>query len=298
MYNPEAKSPAPGEAGVTGRVIDKIWLFFSSVKLTIVLLVLLVAAMSYGTYVETALTNGAARILIYRTWWFDTLIALVALNLIGCTLRRAPYKIHQAGWITTHIALLLIMAASVITHRFGMQGQMIVPEGESSNVFFLEELDREKLEMVSGEPRSLPFSVYAIAFEQVLYPGISTTRMFRTQALAWEPDKSDTVKWDIVLNHPLVMRGYKISQSSWIELGEGRQATVLGVAYDPGIPYMYAGSILLVVGMIGIFFVKPYLKKKFPPKPVQRILSLPENTEMTAELDPKTPEMIAEETKS
>jgi len=238
--------------GGFGRVIDKVWLFFSSVKLTIVLLVLLVGAMSYGTYVETALSNGAARILVYRTWWFDTLIALIAMNLIGCTLRRAPYKIHQAGWITTHIALLLIMAASVITHRFGFHGQMIVPEGESNNIFFAEELDREKLEMVNGEPQQLPFNVYCKSFDQILYPGISTTRMFRS-------------------------------------LGQGRQATVLGVAYDPGIPFMYVGSILLVLGMIGIFFVKPYLKKKFPPKPIQRTVKLPEDTEMTAEMNPKRP---------
>jgi hypothetical protein len=49
-----------------------------------VLLILLAGVMGYGTYVETALSNGAARILVYKTWWFDTLLALVALNLIGC----------------------------------------------------------------------------------------------------------------------------------------------------------------------------------------------------------------------
>jgi cytochrome c biogenesis protein ResB len=278
-------------AGGLGRAVDKVWLFFSSVKLTIVLLVFLAAAMSYGTYVETALSNGAARILVYRTWWFDTLIALLAMNLVGCTLRRAPYKPHQAGWITTHIALLLIMAASVVTHRFGVHGQMMVPEGQANSVFYLEQLDRENLEMVSGEQRELPFTVYCKSFDQILYPGISTTRMFRSQVLAWSPQGGDTVAWDVVLNHPLVMDGYKISQASWIELGGGRQATVLGVAYDPGIPLMYAGSILLVVGMIGIFFLKPYLKKKFPPKPVARVVKLAENTEMTAELDPQPPEM-------
>jgi cytochrome c biogenesis protein ResB len=169
---------------------------------------------------------------------------------------------------------------------------MVVPEGEANNVYYLEELNRETLETVNGEPRLLPFSVYAISFEQILYPGISTTRMFRTQSLAWEPGSADTVRHDIVLNHPLVMSGYKISQSSWIELGGGKQATVLGVAYDPGIPLMYVGSILLVVGMIGIFFVKPYLKQKFPPKPVQRVVMLAEHTEMTAELEAKPPHIL------
>jgi cytochrome c biogenesis protein ResB len=272
-------------------VIDKVWLFFSSVKLLIVLLVLMGGAMAYGTYVETALSNGAARIIVYRTWWFDALIGLTALNLIGCTLRRAPYKPHQAGWITTHIALLVLMAGSVITHRFGMQGQMAVPEGEASNVFYLETLDREQLETVNGEPRTLPFMVYCKSFDQILYPGISETRMFRSKVLAWEPGSTDTVAHDVILNHPLVMDGFKVSQSSWVDLADGRQATILGVAYDPGIPFMYAGSLLLVLGMIGIFFLKPYLKKKFPPQPVHRVVVLAENTEMTAEMDAKAPEL-------
>ena len=276
------------------KFIDKVWLFFSSVKLLVVLLLLFVAAMSYGTYVESLLSNGAARILVYRTWWFDTLIGLTAMNLIGCTLRRAPYKPHQAGWITTHIALLIIMVGSVVTHRFGMHGQMVVPEGEANNIFYLEQLDREQLEMVNGEPRQLPFMVYCRSFEQVLYPGISTTRLFRSQVYPWQPGKRDTVAHDVVLNHPLVMKGYKVSQSSWIEMGNGRQATVLGVAYDPGIPFMYVGSGLLVLGMIGIFFVKPYLKKKFPPKAVQRTVVLAEHTEMTAEMEQKSPDAVTE----
>lgn len=287
-----ASPTPPVSGGGISRITDKVWLFFSSVKLLVILLVLLVGAMSYGTYVETVLSNGAARILVYRTWWFDSLIGLMALNLIGCTLRRAPYKPHQAGWITTHIALLILMAGSVVTHRFGMQGQMVVPEGEANNIYFLEQLDPEQLAMVNGEPRELPFTVFCRSFDQVLYPGISTTRMFRSKVLAWEPGQTDTVAHDVVLNHPLVMQGYKISQASWIELDNGRQATVLGVAYDPGIPLMYAGSILLIVGMIGIFFVKPYLKKKFPPKPVQRVVVLAEHTEMTAEMDPKPSELI------
>lgn len=259
------------QATFISRVIERVWIIFASVKLTIVLLAAMAAAMAYGTYVETTLSNGAARILVYRAWWFDTLIALLALNLIGCTLRRAPYRPHQAGWITTHIALLILMVGAVITHRFGMQGQMIVAEGESETVFHLEQLDRANLTMINGEPRELPFAVKCLSFEQVMYPGSGMTRMFRSQVQVLDPARTDTLHHDIVLNHPLVHRGYKISQASWVDLPDGTQATILGVAYDPGIPLMYAGGALLVLGMAGIFFVKPYLKRKFPPPPKKTV---------------------------
>jgi hypothetical protein len=48
------------------KILDRIWLFFSSVKLTIVLLLLFGIAMGYGTWIETVYSNGAARILIYQ----------------------------------------------------------------------------------------------------------------------------------------------------------------------------------------------------------------------------------------
>jgi hypothetical protein len=256
------------------RALERVWLFFASVKLTIVLLSALAASMAYGTYVETALSNGAARILVYRAWWFDSLIALLALNLVGCTLRRAPYRPHQAGWITTHIALLILMAGAVVTHRFGMQGQMVVAEGEAESVFHLEQLDRAQLKMVNGVARELPFAVRCVSFEQVMYPGSGTTRLFRSRVDVLDAGRRDTLHYDIVLNHPLAYEGYRISQASWLDMPDGTQATVLGVAYDPGIPLMYAGGSLLVLGMAGIFFLKPYLKRKFPPPPktAQRIV--------------------------
>ncbi|MBI5060124.1 cytochrome c biogenesis protein ResB [candidate division KSB1 bacterium] len=270
--------------------VDKLWLFFSSVKLTIVLLLALASAMAYGTYIETVLSNGAARIVIYRTWWFDSLIVLLAINLIGCTLRRAPYRPHQVFWLSTHVALLILMAGSIITHRFGMQGQMVVPEGDFSTSFFLEELDREKLDMLMGQEVELPFAVWCDQFEQIMYPGSGMTRIFRSDVKAWEQGEQDTVKWTVMLNHPLVYKDYKISQASWIDLKDGRQATVLGVSYDPGIPFMYVGGILLILSMAGIFFVKPWLKQKFPPKPVRREFKLAEDTEMTAETGERVPQ--------
>jgi cytochrome c biogenesis protein ResB len=267
------------------KIIDKVWLFFSSVKLLIVLLVLQAGLMAYGTYVETMLSNGAARIIIYRTWWFDCLTVLLAMNLIGCTLRRAPYKPHQMFWLSTHVALLIIMAGTIVTHRFGSQGQMVVPEGEASDVYHEEVLDRENLDMVLGPQRALPFAVHCDEFAQILYPGSMQTRMFRSNVRAFVPGETDTFAWEVKLNHPLVFDGYKISQASWIDMPDGRQATVLGVSYDPGIPYMYVGGILLILSMAGIFFVKPWLKKKFPPLAVRRDYKLPEDTEMSAEIE-------------
>ncbi len=273
------------------KILDRIWLIFSSVKLTIVLLFLFAIAMGYGTWIETVYSNGAARILIYRTWWFDLMIVLLALNLIGCTLRRAPYSPHQYPWLLTHISLLLLMAGSLITHRFGMQGQMVILEGETENRFGLEQLDLENWETTIGEERVLPFGVHCVNFEQVFYPGTGMTSLFKSHVIVDDPGNPERIEWDVILNHPLVYKGYKISQASWIDLPDGRQATVLGVSYDPGIPYLYVGGSLLVLSMVGIIFLKPWLKRRFPPKQRLTHRELLENTEMTEELMAESPNL-------
>ncbi|MCL4306273.1 cytochrome c biogenesis protein ResB [bacterium] len=273
------------------KILDRIWLIFSSVKLTIVLLFLFAIAMGYGTWIETVYSNGAARILIYRTWWFDLMIVLLALNLIGCTLRRAPYSPHQYPWLLTHISLLLIMAGSLVTHRFGMQGQMVILEGETENRFGLEQLDLENWETTIGEERVLPFGVHCVNFEQVFYPGTGMTSLFKSHVIVDDPGNPERIEWDVILNHPLVYKGYKISQASWIDLPDGRQATVLGVSYDPGIPYLYIGGSLLVLSMVGIIFLKPWLKRRFPPKQRLTQRELLENTEMTEELMAESPNL-------
>jgi cytochrome c biogenesis protein ResB len=254
-------------SGPLNRIVERVWLFFASVKLTVVLLVLLALAMAYGTYVETNLTNGAARILVYRTWWFDSLLGVLALNFIGCTLRRAPYKPHQYPWIATHIALLILMIGAVVTHRLGVQGQMTIAEGDADSTYYVEQLDRAKMDMVAGEPRSLPFRIRCVKFDQLFYPGTGTARLFRSQVEVLNAAQQVTLQHDVVLNHPLVYKSYKISQASFMELPDGRHLTVLGVSYDPGISFMYVGGALLVISMAGIFFLKPYLKRKFPPPP-------------------------------
>jgi cytochrome c biogenesis protein ResB len=249
------------------------------------LLVVMGIAMGYGTMVETHLSNGAARLVVYRTWWFDGLTVLLALNLIGCTLRRAPYRPHQIFWLLTHISLLLIMAGMMVTHRFGLQGQMVIVEGETEDTFAAEELDPDALDMVMGQRYRLPFSVHAVDFQQVLYPGSGMTRLFKTHVVVTDEKVPTTMEHDVILNDPFAYKGYKISQASWIDLEDGKQATVLGVSYDPGIPYLYAGGSLLVLSMFGIFFVKPWLKKKYPPPPKQPRNDLAEKTEMTLELE-------------
>ncbi|MEK6743367.1 MAG: cytochrome c biogenesis protein ResB [Nitrospirota bacterium] len=95
------------QQGMVEVVADKIWKFFSSVKLAVVLLIILAVVSVIGTVIqqnqapeeylkEYSLTTiqlfeNLGFFDLYHTWWFVLLLLLFTANLTICTLERFPY---------------------------------------------------------------------------------------------------------------------------------------------------------------------------------------------------------------
>ncbi len=90
-----------------------LWRLFSSVRLTLVLLILLAAASIIGTLVPQGrgavefarqLSPGMLKVFtglqlfdVYHSWWFRILVAGLALNLVVCSLNRLPSTLKLFG---------------------------------------------------------------------------------------------------------------------------------------------------------------------------------------------------------
>ncbi len=86
--------------------LTAVWDFFCSLKLTIVTLILLASTSVIGTVIQQNLSpreylrvysETTFRILsdldffdMYHSWWFLSLLALFAVNLIACSIKRFP----------------------------------------------------------------------------------------------------------------------------------------------------------------------------------------------------------------
>ncbi len=92
----------------TSGLTDSIWKFLSSLKLTIFLLICLASVSIIGTLipqgapppVEYLQTLSRAKFIVYdrlgffdmyHSWWFISLLGILCLNLIACSLRRLPH---------------------------------------------------------------------------------------------------------------------------------------------------------------------------------------------------------------
>ena len=99
----------PNPPPVQGRIVDRFWDFFCSLKLAITTLILLALTSIIGTVIEQGMTPeelaeksgwnlNTLKFLdksinafdMYHSWWFLALMGLFAVNLICCSIKRFP----------------------------------------------------------------------------------------------------------------------------------------------------------------------------------------------------------------
>jgi hypothetical protein len=118
------------------RTVGSLW--FAAV-----LLVLLLIAMACATTYETATSAAQALAVYYRAWWFEGLLALLALNTAAALIVRFPFSRRLLGFVITHVSILVILAGAFITKHAAFDGRVIVAEGQT--VTDMINVDRETL---------------------------------------------------------------------------------------------------------------------------------------------------------
>jgi len=63
---------------------------------------------------------------------------------------------------------------------------------------------------------------------------------------------------NISMNRPLQHRGFRVFQSGYQQPEGGPEISIFSVAKDPGIPLKYAGSIILVLGTLLMFYTRKF----------------------------------------
>ncbi|MBI4342629.1 MAG: cytochrome c biogenesis protein ResB [Candidatus Omnitrophica bacterium] len=103
-----------------------------SLQIAAPLLITIAVVLAWGTIYETRYGTGAVQRFIYTSWWFQALLAFLALNLAMAAYERYPWKPRHAPFVLAHIGIILILVGGMIGSRFGIDGQLIIPEGSAS----------------------------------------------------------------------------------------------------------------------------------------------------------------------
>ena len=204
------------------------------------LIIALVVAMAAGTVVEMRHGNDYALGHVYGSWWFVALWALLAAGIIVMMIVRKSWK--RPVVCALHSSVLLILLGALLTMTTGQHGEMTLQPHVDNKQFTIEKHGESRIE-------ALPFSLTLDRFEVETYPGTHTPMDFVSYLQI--RDGGTTTDAKISMNNILKYRHYRFYQSDYDEEGN----SVLSVAHDPwGVGVTYAGYLLLLVALIGMFF--------------------------------------------
>lgn len=240
-----------------GKAMNKLHRFeiWAALLLMVWLAAMSVVAAFYGAQ-KTAMFFNSLPLAIY---W----LTLTGFLLAGLITFRRLIRLPRLLLIHFGCVLILVgaMLGSAAGHRlqkklFGIEkvpfGYMMIYEGTAENHIVAED------DTVLAE---LPFSIYLKDFRIEYYSDESDIRDYYSDLILLEGEKQIARK-TIEVNHPLHYGGYHFYQHSYDP--EKGEYTILTVYSDSGLNLVYAGYLMLSLGILWHFWLRhigAYVKK-------------------------------------
>ena len=108
----------------------KIFKFFASIKLAVILLAVLIVASIAGTIYESSFDAKVARAYVYGAPWFNLWLLLLVANLAVSAVSRWPWKKHHVAFLITHLGIITLLFGSLIGRIWGVEGTITLFKGE------------------------------------------------------------------------------------------------------------------------------------------------------------------------
>lgn len=107
--------------------------YLGSLSFTIVLCVMLMVLLVVSTSMESLYGTSWAQKIFYQARWFDVLLSFLWINIFCSTALRFPFQKCHRGFLITHIGILGLLLGALLTRLYGLEGQVVLYEGESSH---------------------------------------------------------------------------------------------------------------------------------------------------------------------
>ncbi len=95
-----------------------------------VLFVIFAIAMASATFIENDLGSASAYNMVYNTKWFELILLLLVVNLIGQVVTQKLLRKEKLTIALFHLAFILMIIGAGITRYFGWEGSIHIRNGE------------------------------------------------------------------------------------------------------------------------------------------------------------------------
>lgn len=116
------------------------------------LILLFAFAIGTATFIENDFGATGAKAVVYNTTWFNILMILLAINLIGRIIIEKMYRLKKITIFLFHFSFLIILLGAGITRFISYEGMMHIREGAISNSM-LSEKSYVDIEAIDGDQK-------------------------------------------------------------------------------------------------------------------------------------------------
>ncbi|MEM7646723.1 MAG: cytochrome c biogenesis protein, partial [Pseudomonadota bacterium] len=107
---------------------------FASLKCAVFVILAMGTMSAWGTIVESMYNDAKrAQETVYHSWYSYSIFILLSINLIAVIADRYPWKRHHIGFISAHVGIITLIAGSILTRYFGIDGSMAFNISETKN---------------------------------------------------------------------------------------------------------------------------------------------------------------------
>jgi hypothetical protein len=121
------------------------------------------------------------------------------------------------------------------------------------------QIGKELFHFMYGE-KSMPagFKLELRDFRVTQYPGTDDPATFESDVTLKDDSRGLVKEANISMNKPLVHRGYRIYQAGYSQPEGQPEISIFSVGKDPGVPVKYLGAIVMVGGIITLFYTRRF----------------------------------------
>ncbi|MCP4593497.1 MAG: cytochrome c biogenesis protein ResB [bacterium] len=143
---------------------------------------------------------------------------------------------------------VLLLGVSAAPHSDQMWVQRLSPRSMTINGVPYEVV-------FAGKRNPLGFALTLDRFQVGFYPGSTRPRSFESHVTITDPASGRTLSRVVSMNHPVKYGRFTVYQSSYRK-GPQQTASFLSVSWDPGQPVVFAGYIIMLIGMVVVLGIR------------------------------------------
>ena len=112
--------------------MKKLVSILSSNKITLILLFIFGTACGYGTFMENDYGTPAVRAVIYDAWWFEFIMAFLAINFLLNISKFKLLRKEKRSLLFFHLGFIVVLVGAFVSRYTGFEGTVNIREGHAT----------------------------------------------------------------------------------------------------------------------------------------------------------------------